>query len=274
MAQPAILAFKDYKGREIISGISTGQNEATHRLLNGANDWMGEGPEPERCDLLAPFDCCVMAIAAGDNAVFFQSTGPVMTPVGTFNSVWFMCVHGLDADIKQLGIKVGKTFKQGAVCYTEGNKGLGSGPHIHMEQGFGRFGGGSMPYYRSNDTYTYKGRRYYQYYPNVANGGAECPAYDIFFLKAGIPKYLSEHEKKDIGAPMYAGKWKTYEVPSADPGQSDESIKDDALIVELQMALSEAKNALKQKDEEIAMLQQTVGECAARIQKAREALEE
>ena len=274
MAQTAILVFRDYTGAAIMSGITQGQDEGTHKHLHGANDFNGRGPAPERCDLLAPFDCKVMAIATADNAVFFQSTGPVITPVGTFNTVWFMCVHMLDTDLRNLGIKVGKVFRQGEPCYTEGTKGIGAGPHIHMEQGFGRFGGGSMPYYRSNDTYTYKGRRYYQYYPNVANGGAECPAYDIFFLKPGIPKYLSEHEKKDIGAPMYAGKWKTYEVPNADPGQSDETVKDDALVVELQMALTEAKNALKTKEEENKQLMANIGQMAERIANARKALEE
>ena len=272
-AQTAILVFRDYTGAAIMSGITQGQDEGTHKHLHGANDFNGRGPAPERCDLLAPFDCKVMAIATADNAVFFQSTGPVITPVGTFNSVWFMCVHALDTDMKNLGIKVGKVFKQGEPCYTEGTKGIGSGPHIHMEQGFGTFGGGSLPYYKSGDTYIWNGKRYYQYYPNVAQGGAECPVYDIFFKGRNLKQYESEAEKA-MGHPYYAGKWKTYGEATADQGESDETIKDDAQVIELRMALTEAKNALKTKEEENKQLMANIGQMAERIANARKALED
>lgn len=272
-AQTAILVFRDYTGQAIMSGITQGQDEGTHKHLHGANDFNGRGPAPERCDLLAPFDCKVMAIATADNAVFFQSTGPVMTPVGTFNSVWFMCVHALDTDMKNLGIKVGKVFRQGEPCYTEGTKGIGAGPHIHMEQGFGTFGGGSLPYYKSGDTYIWNGKRYYQYYPNVAAGGAECPVTDIFFKGRNLKQYQSEAEKA-MGHPYYSGKWKTYGEETADPGQSDETIKDDAQVIELRMALTEAKNALKTKEEENKQLMANIGQMAERIANARKALED
>ena len=165
----AILCFRDYLDKDLISGITQGQNEGSHQNLNGANDFNGRSAQ-DQVDLLAPYDCKVMAIATYDNTIFFESLEEVETPTGKFKC-WFMCSHMNDNDFKRYGMKVGKVFKQGEACYTEGNKGLGNGGyHIHMEQGTGRFGGGSSPYYKSSDTYYFNGKYYYTYYPNYKDG--------------------------------------------------------------------------------------------------------
>ncbi len=185
--QKAILKFRDYQGKELLSGISNGQNVTSHANLNGANDFSGRSAA-DRVDLLAPYDCKVKAIATADNTVLFQSLTQVETPAG-INYCWFLCTHMLDKDFQALGIALDKEFKQGEPCYTEGSKnayGVVMGNHIHMEQGIGRWNGSSNPYYKSNDTYTYQGKTYYTYYPNIE--GYECPIADMFFIPAGIEK--------------------------------------------------------------------------------------
>lgn len=185
--QKAILKFRDYLGNDLISGISNGQGVTSHTNLNGANDFNGRGSW-DRVDLLAPYDCVVKAISRADNTVLFESIGVVQVPAG-YNECWFLCSHMLDKDFDKLGIEIGKTFKQGDPCYTEGNKNaydLDMGNHIHMEQGIGRHDGNPSPYYRSNDTYTYEGKTYNTYYPHVT--GYECPITDMFFLPYGVEK--------------------------------------------------------------------------------------
>ncbi len=181
MAQLATLSFRDRQGNKLISTVTQLQKEGTHILLAGANDWAGRNGS-DRVYLLAPYDCVVKAIGDYDNTVFFESVGAVQTPAGTYDHCWFMCTHMLDSDRSALGVSVGKTFAQGVPCYAEGTKGIGSGNHIHMEQGYGKFGGGSAPYYRSSDTFVYNGKRYAQYYPKVASGGKEIPLKDAMFM--------------------------------------------------------------------------------------------
>lgn len=182
--QNAILKFQDYQGKFLISDISQGQKVGSHINRNGANDFNGRGPS-DRVDLLAPYDCKVVAIARGDNTVLFESLDEVNTPSGTYPHCWFMCTHMLDSDYNLLGIAVGKIFRQGQPCYTEGNKGLGDGGyHIHLAQGIGTYNNSGSPYYKSNDTYTYGGKTYPQYYPNIE--GYECPITDMFFIPKDI----------------------------------------------------------------------------------------
>ena len=177
--ETAILKFQDYKGIQLMSGITQGQNEGTHKLLNGANDYCGRG-SGDRVDLLAPYSCVVKAIADYDNTVFFESLGAVKTPNGSYPKCWFMATHMPDEDKKLLNIHVGREFKQGEPCYTEGHKGIGSGNHIHLEQGEGGFAGGSLPYYKSSDSFEWNGQTYTQYYPNAT--GYEHPVQNMFFL--------------------------------------------------------------------------------------------
>ena len=242
--QKAILLFRDYKGKDFISGISQPQNYGSHKLLNGANDWNGRSGYPEQCDLLAPYDCKVMAIARADNTVFFQSLNSVQTPSGVYEHCWFMATHMNDADFNKMGYILGKVFKQGERCYTEGSKNASAKAyHIHMEQGYGTFAGGNLPYYASSDYYTWNGKTYRQYYPNCK--GAECPVWDMFYLGSDDLS-LSEAEKAQ-GAKYYAQKWKR-------ANEKDETAKDDATVIELQMALSEARNTIQTMNEQIAAL--------------------
>lgn len=181
MAQFAKLCFQDRNGNNLISGVTQLQKEGTHILLTGANDWNGTSAS-DRVYLLAPYDCIVRAIAPYDNTVFFESTEAIITPSGTYDHCWFMCTHMLDADKSTLGLAVGRIYRQGQRCYAEGTKGIGAGNHIHMEQGYGTFGGGTTPYKASKDTFKYNGTTYTQYYPVLAAGGKECPVADMMFL--------------------------------------------------------------------------------------------
>lgn len=223
--QKATLCFRDYQNKDLISGITQPSKVGTHQNLNGANDFNGRNAQ-DQVDLLAPYDCRVMAIATYDNTIFFESTSKVETPIGVYKC-WFMCSHMNDNDFKRYGMKVGRTFKQGDPCYTEGNKGIGSGYHIHMEQGTGRFKGGSSPYWKSNDTYYYNGKKYYTYYPQYT-GGYEYPVVDMFFLK-DVEIVLSSYEKQN-GKKYYDGQWKflptaSHDIPSTGTG-NDKTIKE------------------------------------------------
>jgi len=180
----AILVFRDWKNIDFESSITQKSREGTHILLNGANDFCGRGSY-DQCDLLAPCDCVVKAISRTDNTIFFESKEAVETPIGKYK-VWFMCTHMNDKEFNNFGMKVGKEFAQGTPCFTEGTKGIGAGNHIHMEQGIGEFGGGSSPYYKSNEYFWYNGKKYAQYYPVVKDGGYECPINDIFYLKRDV----------------------------------------------------------------------------------------
>lgn len=242
--QKAILCFRDYLDKDLISGITQGQNEGTHQNLNGANDYNGRSAQ-DQVDLLAPYDCKVMSIASYDNAVFFESLEPVETPTG-ISKCWFLCCHMNDNDYKRYGMKVGKVFKQGEACYTEGNKGIGSGYHIHMEQGTGEFDGANAPYYKSNDTYYYGGKKYYTYYPHYKNGW-EMPVYDAFFLK-DTEIVLSQHEK-DMGHKYYEGKWHV-ENETQKP-QNNENTEGIQLMQETINALVEQNNELTERNNEL-----------------------
>ena len=86
----------------------------------------------------------------------------------------------LDADLKALGIKVGKIFKQGEICYREGVKGIGSGNHMHIEVGTGKFNGNSQPYKWEGEYFNYNGTSYKLYVP--CTEGKECHIYDMMYL--------------------------------------------------------------------------------------------
>ena len=224
--QKAILCFRDYQDKDLISGITQPSKTGSHLCLNGANDWNGRSAQ-DQVDLLAPYDCRVAAIATYDNTIFFESLDEVETPIGVYKC-WFMCTHMDDNDFRRYGMKVGRIFKQGEACYTEGSKSGGKmgtvGFHIHMEQGTGRFGGGSSPYYKSNDMYYYNGKYYYTYYP-VVKDGYEIPAVDMFWLK-NVEIVLSSYEKQN-GHKFYDGQRKILggnnqvQVPSTGVGENE-----------------------------------------------------
>jgi len=178
--QISTLVFRDYKGIEFISPISQGQLEGTHINLF-ANDFIGRSAV-DKVDLLAPCDMIVKSIATGDNTIFFESTEKVLTPSGE-QYIWMMCTHIDDAIKNSYGLKVGKVINQGEAMYCEGVKGIGSGNHMHVECGFGRFGGGTKPYYKSSDTFVYGGKKYAQYYPVLSKGSTENSITEVFYLK-------------------------------------------------------------------------------------------
>lgn len=89
----------------------------------------------------APFDCTVKRISPQYNIVYFQSNAPVQRRDGLTTYVCFRCMHISDANLAKLGIAVGKTFKQGEICYYEGIKGGATGNHVHVEFGSGLFTG-------------------------------------------------------------------------------------------------------------------------------------
>lgn len=254
--QKAILCFRDYQNKDLISGITQPSNVGSHQNLNGANDFNGRNAQ-DQVDLLAPYDCRVMAIASYDNAIFFESINEVETPIGNYKC-WFMCVHMNDSDFKRYGMKVGRTFKQGEPCYTEGNKGIGSGYHIHMEQGIGRFKGGSSPYWKSNDIYNFNGKKYYTYYPQAT--GYEYPVYDMFFLK-NVEIVLSSYEKEN-GKKYYDGLWKILGKENAQVPQTSTS---DKVIKEMQDKI----NSLMTEN---STLIKTVDDLSKKIENVKKAL--
>lgn len=245
----AILCFRDYLNKDLISGITQGSNEGSHQNLNGANDFNGRNAQ-DQVDLLAPYDCKVMAIARYDNAVLFQSLTDVETPIGTY-PCWFLCVHMNDNDFNKLGISIGKVFKQGEPCYTEGNKGIGSGYHIHMEQGTGVFSGGSNPYYKSNDVYYLNGKYYYTYYPCIKNG-YEYPVYDMFYLK-NTEIVLSQTEKNQ-GHKYYDGKWKVL-----GSNQIPQTSVSDKNIVEMQNKINDLQKQVDLYKSKLDEIRKVVG---------------
>ena len=175
--QKAILSFSTGSS-EMLSGISQKEGIGSH-IKNLANDFNGKSAS-DKCYLKAPYDCIVRAIGTYDNTVFFESLGKVITPSGTYNNCFFMCTHMLDADLKALGIKVGKIFKQGEICYREGVKGIGSGNHMHIEVGTGKFNGNSQPYKWEGEYFNYNGTSYKLYVP--CTDGKECHIYDMMYL--------------------------------------------------------------------------------------------
>lgn len=248
--QKAILCFRDYLGKDLISGITQPSKTGSHLCLNGANDWNGRSAQ-DQVDLLAPYDCRVMAIATYDNTIFFESLDEVETPMGIYKC-WFMCTHMDDNDFRRYGMKVGRVFKQGEPCYTEGKKNAG-GFHIHMEQGVGRFGGGSSPYYKSNDMYYYNGKYYYTYYP-VVKDGYEVPVVDMFWLK-NVEIVLSSYEKEN-GHKFYDGQWRILgqnnaQVPSTGVGEKE--------VQELQRKVNELMEENKEYKNKIDNIKKVLG---------------
>ena len=249
--QKAILCFRDYQNKELISGITQPSNIGSHQNLNGAIDFNGRSAQ-DQVDLLAPYDCKVMAIARYDNAIFFESLDDVETPIGVYKC-WFMCCHMEDYDFNRYGMKVGKIFKQGEPLFTEGKKGVGSGYHIHLEAGTGRFGGGSNPYYKSNDTYYYNGKKYYTYYP-VVKDGREMPVYDMFFLK-DVEVVWSSYEKQN-GKKFYDGLWKTVgqantQVPPTSVGDKE--------IKKMQEMINDLQSQVKDYQKKIDEIKKVIG---------------
>lgn len=76
----------------------------------------------------------------GYNAVWYQTLEPVMCADGQSRELVFMLLHANDTTITELGIAVGKQFKQGEAFYKEGTGG-GVATHCHLEVGLAPFSG-------------------------------------------------------------------------------------------------------------------------------------
>ena len=86
----------------------------------------------------APCDVEVKRIYGRYNAVWFETVEEVMCRDGVGRKLVFMLLHINDADLKRLGMKPGKVFRQGEKFYREGCAGA-VGSHIHIEVGEGPF---------------------------------------------------------------------------------------------------------------------------------------
>lgn len=174
----ATLDFINNKTNEHeLSGISQKELVGSH-IKCFANDFCGiDGSD--KFYLLAPFDCIVKAIATGDNTTFFESIDKVQMPIGN-DYAFIMATHINDVDRDSLGLKVGKTYKKGEKIYCEGVKGIGSGYHMHIEVGTGRYNGSGSPYSWKGKYFTWNGTTYKLYEPNTS--GVERHINEIFYL--------------------------------------------------------------------------------------------
>ena len=118
-----------------IDGTHTFSHAGQHALDQGGKDG---GVDP----IYAPASCIVKRITSSYNIVYFETLNKVYCADGTKDYMCWRFMHMSDANLAKLGIRVGKTFKQGEICYYEGNKGMGStGTHLHMEVGRGKYTG-------------------------------------------------------------------------------------------------------------------------------------
>ena len=88
--------------------------------------------------IVAPFTGVIRKIYTSDaNEVWLESSEPVIYPDGTVDYMTMMFAH--DNDVSNLF--VGKVINRGERFYEEGARGIGSGNHVHMECGRGKFTG-------------------------------------------------------------------------------------------------------------------------------------
>ena len=253
--EKAVLCFRDYKGKDLISCITQKNLEGSHINLVGANDFAGRDAT-DRVDLLAPCDMVVKAIATYDNTVMFESVDKVQTPSGV-SKIWLMCTHLLDSDFKSLDMKVGKIFKKGEPIYCEGNKGIGGGYHIHMEQGLGTFKGGSTPYTWNGQYFTLNGTQYKQYIPCV--NGKELVITDVFYL-ANVELAPRKSTNKTMVDLYPLAQFEPIEV-SNEPTEPSQEDTMNARIEELELMLNTerklretAELGIKERDEQLEKL--------------------
>ena len=88
----------------------------------------------------APCEVQVKRVYGSCNTVWFESVGSVQCADGKARNLVFMLSHINSEDLNNLGLEVGKVFKQGQAFYKEGSAGT-IGSHIHLEVGEGPFTG-------------------------------------------------------------------------------------------------------------------------------------
>ncbi len=82
----------------------------------------------------APCDIVVKRIYGEYNAVWFETLDKVLCADGKERKLVFLLLHIDNADRDDLGLAVGKIFRQGEKFYREGSAGA-IGNHIHLEVG-------------------------------------------------------------------------------------------------------------------------------------------
>ena len=118
-----------------VDGTHTFSHAGQHALDQGGRDG---GVDP----VYAPASCVVKRITPSYNIVYFETLEKVYCADGTKDYMSWRFMHISDLNLRKLGIRVGKVFKQGEICYYEGNKGMGStGTHLHMEVAKGKYTG-------------------------------------------------------------------------------------------------------------------------------------
>lgn len=125
--QVLILPMKNFQ-------ISQGNNgQYSHQGVN-ALDLCGADYTAEY--VVAPCDMHYVAhdSYANGNAVWFESDRPVIFADGTVNYATIMMIHCND-----ISWVLGRSFKQGEVCYSEGIAGYATGNHVHFEIAKGKF---------------------------------------------------------------------------------------------------------------------------------------
>ena len=125
-----------------VDGVSTAVSGGTYSHTGSyALDLGGTDTGAEY--LYAPCDVEVVRHykgGTGYNAVWYQTLEPVMCADGQQRELVFMLLHANDTTITELGITVGKQFKQGEAFYKEGTGG-GVATHCHLEVGLAPFSG-------------------------------------------------------------------------------------------------------------------------------------
>lgn len=122
--------------------------------------------QPMERAVRAPFNGKIVRIDATEiscNAVWFQSTSPVLYADGTYDYMTVCFLH--DNDISDLA--VGQGFTQGDYFYDSGDYGVSSGKHVHVAvyrgeyNGCMRCGSGDVyaedAFFLPDDTYVYNG---------------------------------------------------------------------------------------------------------------------
>ena len=135
-------------------------DEYSHMEQNALDIYPMEGA------VRAPFNGQIVRIDATEiscNAVWFQSSAPVLYADGTYDYMTVCFLH--DNDISDLA--VGQGFTQGDYFYDSGDYGVSSGKHVHVAvyrgeyNGSMRCGSGDMfaedAFFLPDDTYVYNG---------------------------------------------------------------------------------------------------------------------
>lgn len=113
--------------------------------------------DDERSWFYCPCDEMVVkrTYKTGTNALWLESTSPVVTPSGTYNKISMMIIHPEDEDIDYVN---GKTFTRWQPMFKEGKDGYATGNHFHISVGTGDYNGGDWLngwYFKSNDQYSF-----------------------------------------------------------------------------------------------------------------------